>query len=325
MTYEEFIETIKELVGDKLGADYEITIQQLIKNNGIVLDGLTIHPLGENVAPIVYLNTYYDQIKAGMSVEDAAENIAGLVRKDAYSDWISEMELGEYEKIRSKIMFRVIQAETNEELLGDVPHLRFLDLAIVFYLFLERNESGQLTSLIHNSLVKEWGVNKEELWKTARVNSMTTLTAEIRSLTEVTAEAVRNCREGIFDFDAEFIEELAENDAAPLYVLTNSVGVYGAGCMIYDGVLKAFADSLDDDLVILPSSIHEVMLLSDKFADSYEYLKDMVTAINQLEVPPADHLSNQVYKYFRETDEIVVVTGDTMMKSVIYKISENYR
>lgn len=325
MTYEEFIETIKKLVEDKLGADYELTMQQVTKNNGIVLDGLTIRLLGGDIAPVIYLNAYYDQVKLGMSVEDAAGNIAGMINRDMFASIAAEVAIRDYENMKPLIMFRIVQAEANKKMLSDVPHILFLDLAIVFYLYLKENENGQITSLIHNDLMEAWEVREEELWKVARLNTMTTLTAEIRSLSEVAAESARNCLEGIVDFEAEFIEELAENDVPPLYVLTNSVGIYGAGCMIYDGVLKAFADFLDDDLVILPSSVHEVLLLSDKLADSYEYLKRMVTAVNQSDVPPVDRLSDRVYKYLRETDEIVVVTDDDMMKSSTYQISKNYR
>lgn len=325
MTYDEFIEKIKKLVGDKLGADYEITLQQVTKNNGIIRDGLTIRLLDGNIAPVFYLNEYYDRLKLGLSVEDVAENIVGIINRGLFADIEAEIAMRDYESVKPMIIFRVVQAEANKKMLSDVPHIRFLDLAIIFCLYLEENENGQTTSLIHNDLMEIWKVREEDLWKAARVNTMSAMMAEIRSLSDVAAEAARNCREGLFGFDEEFIMELAENDVPPLYVLSNRVGIYGAGCMIYDGVLKSFADSLDDDLVILPSSIHEVLLLSDKLADSYEYLKSMVTAINELDVPPADQLSNQVYKYLRETDEIVAVTGDDMMKSSAYQISKKYR
>lgn len=119
--------------------------------------------------------------------------------------------------------------EANETMLGGVPHILFLDLAIVFYLFLEQNKAGQMTSMIHNSLMEVWRVDAGELWKTASVNTMAAFPAEIKPLGEVVAESTRVCLKDIDD--GEFIEELFEYRMPPLYVLTNRVGLHGAGCI----------------------------------------------------------------------------------------------
>lgn len=322
MTYGNFIESIKGLVGEKLGEKYKLAVEPLTKNNGVFLDGLSIRPLGSKVASVIYLNSYYDQVSAGMSVEEASDDIVGMVRRDVFAGSISGLELKDYEKVKPKIMFKVIQAEANGTMLGGVPHILFLDLAIVFYLFLEQNEAGQMTSMIHNSLMEVWQVDTAELWKTASVNTMAAFPAEIKPLGEVVAESARVCLKDIDD--EEFMEELFEYSTPPLYVLTNRVGLHGAGCMIYNGVLKAFADSQEDDLVILPSSTHEVLLMPDKLADSYGRLRDMVMAVNQTEVLPEDQLSNQIYKYIREADEIAVVTEDGTEGFAAYPILKNY-
>lgn len=315
MTYEKFLETIKKSVEEKLGKDYELSVQPVTKNNGVCLDGLTMCPVGGNVVSVVYLNSYYDRVEAGMSAEDAAKEIVGIMREDTAAGKVAEMELTEYEKMQPKIMFKVIQAASNERMLHDVPHILFLDLAIVFYLYFEQDETEPITTLVHNSLMEAWGIREDDLWNIARVNTMKMLPATIQSMSEVGAEAAKMNLGELFD--EEIMEELLRDSVPEFYMLTNQIGLYGAGCMLYDGVLKAFADSLDDDLVILPSSIHEVLLLPDRVSDPYEYLGDIVTDVNQNDVPVEDRLSDQVYKYLRETDEIVMAAGDTMMRSII--------
>lgn len=306
MTYEKFLEAIKKNVEEKLGVNYTLAVQSITKNNGVCLDGLTMYPVGRNVASVVYLNSYYDRVKAGMSVEDAAKDIVGMMREDTVAGKVSKMELTDYEKMQSKIIFKIIQTEANKTMLQDIPHILFLDLAIVFYLCLEKIEIGQMTTLIHRSLMEAWGIHEDDLWKMARVNTMNTLPAAIKPLSEVTAEVARVSLGELYD--EEFIEALLRASAPEFYVLTNQMGMYGAGCMLYDGVLKEFANAVDDDLVILPSSIHEVMLLPNQSAGSYEQLRSMVEAINQAEVPLEDQLSNQIYRYNRKTDEIVMAT-----------------
>ena len=99
-----------------------------------------------------------------------------------------------------------------------------------------------------------------------------------------------------------------EEGVSPLYVLSNINGLYGAGCIIYQDVLKNFADTLDRDLIILPSSIHEVLITPDLSGTSYEDLSYMVTSINRQEVPMEDQLSNQVYLYTRADDQLRIVS-----------------
>ena len=98
-------------------------------------------------------------------------------------------------------------------------------------------------------------------------------------------------------YDPELIDELLDSDeASPLYVLSNSNGLYGASCMIYQNVLKDFADRIQADLIPnLPET-------------SYEALSSMVTSINRQEVSPEEQLSNQVYLFSRKEGKLKIVS-----------------
>ena len=93
-----------------------------------------------------------------------------------------------------------------------------------------------------------------------------------------------------------------------LYVLTNPAGVNGAACMAYPQVIKNFADRMGRDILILPSSIHEVLLVTDADHYDHEDMSQMVNDINLTEVPPEDRLSNQIYRYRRKDDQITIVS-----------------
>ena len=204
-------------------------------------------------------------------------------------------------------MFRVIHTASNQVLLKDLPHLPYLDLSIVFFVSLERNEEGQMTALIHNEHQKRWNVSVEDLWEAASRNTPLEYPAQIQSMAELLKDLVKqNLGE---HYDPQLLDSLiTTEDAAPLYVLSNTNGLYGASCMVYQNVLKDFADQLDADLILLPSSVHEVLLTPNLPETSYEDLSSMVTSINRQEVSPEEQLSNQVYLFSRSEGTLKIVS-----------------
>ena len=90
----------------------------------------------------------------------------------------------------------------------------------------------------------------------------------------------------------------------PLYILSNQNGLSGAACMLYTDILKDFADRMKANLVVLPSSIHEVLLLPDRGDQNYEELCLTVASINRTEVDPEERLSNNVYLFSRSTGRL---------------------
>ena len=311
MVYESFLSSITEHLQHKLGDDYQIFIRRIPKNNGVILDGLCIHSNKRSMAPAIYLNSYFEQYEEGMSLDEIIQDILNLYRSAVIPDAICGTELFHPDVLQSKIMFKLIHAESNRELLNDIPHIRYLDLAIVFYLYLDHSASGQLTALIHKEHIQNWNLKVKDLWQSALVNTPLAFPAEIRSMAELMKEIARDQLGD--EFDEALIDALLtnEDETSPLYVLSNINGLNGAACILYQNILKDFADSVGSDLIILPSSIHEVLITLNSPGASYEDLSNMVTAINQHEVPPEDQLSNQVYLYTRDNDRICIVSHGT--------------
>ena len=308
MVYETFLQTITDRLQVDLGEEYQFTLRPLPKNNGVTLDGLTIQGPGAPLAPTIYLNPYYEQHRRGMGMDEILADILRLYRSTPPPESLSAEDIDCFDRLKRKVMFRVVHTASNKTLLKDVPSIPYLDLSIIFYLALERNESGQMTALIHNDHIKQWNITANGLWKLARNNTPREYPAEIRSMADTMKEIAReNLGES---YDEEYFDRLlgVEESISPLYVLSNVNGLYGAGCMIYRNTLQDFADSLGRDLVLLPSSIHEVLLTPDSPELSYENLSEMVASINRQEVPMEDQLSNQVYLYTRNDDRLRIVS-----------------
>ena len=98
--------------------------------------------------------------------------------------------------------------------------------------------------------------------------------------------------------------KMGEDTYLPMYVLTNQEKVYGAAAMLYSDQMKKLAERWQTDLLILPSSIHEVVLLPDDGQNEYAFYRQMVEEVNTTQVEPEEVLSYSLYRYCREKAEI---------------------
>lgn len=156
MDYNQFLEEMRTAVQERLGSNYEIRIQKITKNNGIVLDGLIIGKASKSIAPTIYLNSYYMHYTHGMSLEEILEDIISAYKESNDVSFGDTREFLNFNKLRDKVAFKLIQREKNQKLLKEVPYIEFLDLAVVFYLILDEHKGGQMTALIHNSHMEPW-------------------------------------------------------------------------------------------------------------------------------------------------------------------------
>lgn len=315
MQYATFLTTVTEALKSYLGSNYGITLQKIPKNNGTLLDGLCISKTEDSIAPTIYLNGYYERFTSGTSIENILNEIIDVYTNHIKIPPISSKQLEDFSSLRSKVVYKLIHTQSNQALLPNIPHIPYLDLSIVFYLFLEENAYGHMTALIHNCHVTSWETSTEELFDLASQNTPLLLPADLKNMTEVMRELAID-RLGD-DYQEDFINELISEDMeSPLYVLTNRPGLNGACTILYQNLLKNFADSLKQDLVILPSSIHEVLLIPYDNEIRFEELSEMVTHINQTEVPPEDQLSNAVY-YFSRSLNLVTVVSPAILENIL--------
>ncbi|MDK2965372.1 DUF5688 family protein [Lacrimispora sp.] len=304
MNYNEFLLEIQRLVQEKQGGGFDIKVQRVIKNNDTMLDGLAICKQEEVFAPTIYLNSYFEDLKKGMEMQDIVSHIIGAYQQNDNISLSSVKELVDFRNIKNRVVYKLINKETNMELLKGIPYLEFLDLAIVFYLIIEENNNGQMTALIHNEHMISWKTTTEELYQLAKQNSPELLPAQIKTMREVMEEMLK---QNVGDIcDGGLVDELLGEERVPLYVLSNSRQVNGDSCILYDNCLKKFAAEQGADIIILPSSVHEMLLMPERESVSYEELSAMVTEINQNEVSEEDRLSNQIYRYSLSSEKVEI-------------------
>lgn len=296
MNYQEFKQAVVQMIQEKMGTSVKVSVQEIIKNNDTHLDGLTILSDQCNISPTIYLNYYFKQYEEGHSFPDICQDILAVYEENRPSCNIDISFFTDYEKVKSHIVFKLINYERNKELLTQVPHYRYLDLAIVFTCLLDSVSNGCATILIHNHHLGFWHITKDDLYALSMVNTPKLLSYDLRNMTEVLNDLLEDTNTRL------------EKDTTPIpmYVLSNQSKLNGSGCILYHNLLRNFARKLDSDLYILPSSIHEVLLIPACHGDSAEELSDMVKEVNATQLSREEVLSDHVYYYSKDTETLTM-------------------
>lgn len=181
MDFEEFKEQVKLKVSMKLGV--ETFLEEVPKNNGISLTGLIIRGESTNISTIVYLNDYFENYQNGIGIGDIMDSIFHVIHSNEFSRSVDLSGFLEYAKARKQIVFRLVNYGKNKERLAEIPHRRFLDLAVVYYyLVLEKPFDGKAAVQINNRHMEGWGISEDELYKTALYNTPALLPCDIKNM-----------------------------------------------------------------------------------------------------------------------------------------------
>ena len=293
MEFKEFTEEVKKGLEKLAGADTEVRIEGRLKNNGLKLTGVSMLQKGENVSPVVYLEPYYQSYRDGVcTLNKIVERVAGLLEEHSQTGDIKAHveEFEDWEGIRSRIFTKLINADMNRELLQRVPHRMFMDLAVVYYVKVKEFVGGGAgTILIDHSHLQQWGADENLLYEAA-LSNMEEEGTSVQRMDEIFREEGKD----LFP------------DSCGMLVLTNRSKVFGASEFLRKDILRKIAGKLQDNLVILPSSIHEVIILPEREAPSEREAADMVKEVNNTGLSPEEVLSNHVYRFDWEKDEVCI-------------------
>ena len=291
MTYNQFIRTIENRVREGFENNIEVCTHAVLKNNGTIRQGILFKETGINISPTIYLEEYYQRMLGGESIEEIVKEILRVYRKVRFNESMDADFIQEYSQIKEKIIYRLINRDANEKLLEDVPHGEYLDLAVVYYLLLDVTEYGTASMLIHNSHIQSWGVDARELHQEACKNTGRLLPYEFMTM-NAALESLTNIK-------------LSEEEDI-LYILSNKHKSYGSAAMLYSGCLEGIGMYLKGNYYILPSSIHEVVVISEEDSPGRERLRTMVENVNETQMEEEDILSNHIYYYDREQKKLQI-------------------
>lgn len=288
MTYNEFLETMKTEVQNRLGEAYRVDLQDVIKTNDMVYNGLTIADKNINIAPTIYLNDMYE--KYGTNTDGAVEEILGIFNNNKCNENLDISFFVDWNTVKDKIVYRIVNTERNRKLLEDVPHINYLDLSIIFYVMLEQFEDGNSTILIHDSHMKAWNKSVDELMELATVNTKVLVPYTVKDMYDTMLDILE--LKG-----ADIPAELHQKNEPSMYVISNKSLLYGSCAMIDKEFLRELGGKFGS-FIILPSSVHELIILPcDEAECDLEECSEMVKEVNETLLSTEDILSDHAYFY----------------------------
>lgn len=288
MDFEQFKEMILEDVGAHMpGVNLEM--QQVSKLQGQSYEGLVVRPEGSPIGATLNLDQAYAEYQNNGSYERTLIGLENTIENALQSiPEVNANSLTDYENIKDSLTVQLIPTEANADKLQTIPHKEMEDMSIVYRIMVDSNRDGNATVLITNDLLKTYGVTAEQLHQDAMESSQRIAPPVVKNMSEVLAE--------MSGMDPEMFGGMD----SPMYVASTPNMTNGAGVISYPGFMEQAREKLGSDFYVLPSSVHEVILLRDDGTMSDRELSQMVRDVNSSEVSPADRLSDQAYHYDSE-------------------------
>ena len=303
--FEDFCETMRKTIQERL-PEYDVKIQKILKNNRKEKVCLQILSEDAPIVPCIYLEPFYeDFLSSDATMERLTEDVLTAyenskeLRDRDFKDnlnWISD-----FEKCKDKLYYRLLNTNMNEELLNTIPHMAFMDLSIVFYLFLKDGAGSISSILVTNLILNMWGVTVSDLMQHSKENTPKLFPLKICSMSSMLNEFLPG--------NSAFPDAECASIADDFLIVTNERNVNGAAVLLYSNLMDELLEKYPElekavRLIILPSSIHEFLVLRSALDRmDLDGLQEMVRAVNADSsiMLREDVLSNSVCYYYPDT------------------------
>ena len=284
--YESFVNAVEEAVRDSLPSNRVVQINCVRKNNGKERVGITITQPNVNLSPTFYLEEYYERYLQSVPLEDIVEDILNLYEEVRFEKNWDTTCLTEYEQVKDRIVYKLINTEKNRELLETVPHKEVLDLSLVCYVYLTIDACGTATVPVTTHLMNLWAIEQEELFARAKENTQKLLPVQFGNMVYAVKKIFPETRDQFTDLG--------------MHVLSNDKNSMGAAVLVYDGLLDGIAAFFGEGYYVIPSSIHEVIVYPESTEMKKEDVNEIIRDMNQFCIEQEEILSDHVYYYDKE-------------------------
>lgn len=243
--------------------------------------------------PVIQPETLYKAfINSDKSFEEAMEQLVTSLAQSVLETNEQQVDLGKLSDlnyVQDHIFVRVLNMDKNKELLKDIPHRAWNDLAVFCELIVMEKPDGSSGSIkVSNNILKMLGLSEDEMFNMAYENTHND---------GFSVNPIANLHP---------LLALLTSDEVPMLVCTNKKGVKGANFILFGDQLKMISDQMGGgNFVILPSSIHEVICIPDNEEDSF--FIDMVKDVNRTSVEPEEVLSDTSYRYIAAENKVVIM------------------
>ena len=276
MNYTEFMNAMLCEIRGQVDAQVRTELYTVTKNNGTRRTGILFKQEDSNLAPTIYLEEFYQKYLKGQQVPDLADSICSIYQEIRVKKTCDCQNLFDFNHVKEHIVYKLIRRDANEELLKQIPYEPFLDLAVVYYIQIDNTRFGSAAIQIRNEHLRYWRVEKEEIRRLAEKNTPRIYPVQIRQIVRF------------------------------MYVATNEQCSLGAAVMRYPDFREKVRGMIRGDFYILPSSIHEVLLIPvDEDVSAWD-MRQVVETVNHQIVSDEEILSNHVYRYLYDSHKLII-------------------
>lgn len=304
MSIKKFIEELAEAL-EVRNEGLRVVPTEMQKNNGGVQNGLSFYRKDETVAPIFWLNKFYERFKRGELLKEHIleriireyENLPTPNIPDM-EEWMSSPEFLSY------ISIHLVNGPRNQKMIEDRKLVYYevenTDLVCLFYakVFLEDDTLGEVA--ITERIMEEYLPNVKDAEELYRLVTEQVPPEELRFESSLSVME-RLFREKKIDVPSfPMVEDY-------MYILSNKQMTFGAGSILAKAVKKVLLEKFPSGRVtILPSSVHELILLDSATCGDLKQLRDTVRQVNASEVDQEDFLADEVYQYDANTGKLTI-------------------
>lgn len=304
---QEFTEMVtKEL--RHLLPDCKVQAGDVDKNNGVILKGITIQNEESVIAPNIYIDSYYAEYKNGRTLKSICEEIVRLYyrEKNPIIMGLDVSQIMDFDAIKDRICFRLVNYQKNECALQTMPHRKFLDLAIIYSVAVTL-DGAEGSIKVTDSLLEHWNVCEQTLYEMALQNTENYNKWMVVPMRDILLRFIIGENDYVLD---DAYEDMIQNLNLPLYVVSNTQKIFGATVLLYTEMFRKISRSLGNcNLYIIPSSVHELIVLEETTEFEAEQLIQTVRDVNCTDVEPEEVLGENLYFYDARNNQVVLLTA----------------
>ena len=313
MDFNEFQNQILQEAKDRMWG-VQVEIRPVEKLQGESYTGLSIQPNDSPMAATLNLDTVYNQmVDQGKSFQEVADDLITHAA-DIIVDMpkIDVNDITNYDQMKNTLVVQVIPTDRNAEMLADIPHKNIEDMSLVYRMQIDQNENGTSSVLITNAMLENYGVTVDQLHQDAMDAAVINNPATFRSMQEVLSD--------LMGMPADLMPPM---DGPQMYVASVENSLNGAGVIAYPDFMNQVAEQVGGDFFVLPSSVHEVLVVPDDGSIDRHDLESMVREVNASEVLPKDQLSDNVYHYDSQ-DQVFELAGKYEERMAVKEAAQEY-
>ncbi len=305
---EGFAEETASVLRKKLGNGYKVRKLTVEKINKGKVYALLITD-GENmVSPAFYLESFYSRhISYGYTAAETAESIIkeynsieGLIKEDRNL----ALNLSRKEWVKERLFLVLINKDKNKDFLSDAVYSEYAGLALVLYVLAGDGMDGMAKIKVTKSMCRGFGWDEKDTAGYVLENTARLLPVGLCPLEKLINRLLNSEDGGVQPAGGSIPGCKGE-----WLVMSNQKGIYGAAAIFYPGILKRLAERKGTSLFLIPSSIHEFIIIPDNGLYNPRDLKDMLREVNRTEVSLDETLSDNLYYYSYEKGELSVLNA----------------